>query len=177
MVRKAGTVTDVKVETKRKPRATRKPATKPKSAEMPETKLNRGNGPDGPQLKKEQLLADVSMAIVDRIKLHSSDWVKLGPAHQAEIRQKARDTANHLIKGCLEIVAGEGAPAVKAVLGAVQKHPKGHIEGKFSMSGKDEQRHLVFDHGGGGEVYVVIQDAAEFMDELPENQPAQDRLI
>ena len=46
-----------------------------------------------------------------------------------------------------------------------------------SGDGQEGQRHLVFDHGGGGEVYVVIQDAAEFMDDLPDDKPAQDRLI
>lgn len=180
MVRQAGPVESVKVETAKKPRTTRK---KPTSAKMAETgdaaknttaKPAAKNTPERTkQVKQETLLTDVTAAIVDRIKTHSSDWAKMGVGQQADIRREARDTANHLIKSCLTIVAGNGSPAIKAVLGEVKKHQKGHIEGRFSMSGKDEQRGLVYDHGGGGEVYLVIQQTERFT----EDGEGQERLI
>lgn len=178
MPRRAGTV-NLKVENAKTPKRT---VAKPTSAKMAESTAKKTTAAPArakkdadasKQIKRESLLTDVSAAIFDRIKANSSDWAKMGVGPQTDIRREARDTANHLIKQCLEIVAGNGSPAVKAVLGEVKKHNKGHIEGRFSMSGKDEQRLLVIDHGGGGEVYLVIQEGEKFTAE----PDAQEQLI
>ena len=114
-------------------------------------------------LNTDTLSGDVRSAFMDKVRGNSM-MAMLTEAQQRAFSHEVDELARYVVRECVNLIAADGMPVIRAKCTGVNHKKGGAIEAKVELSGNDEQRHDLFD-AVDSFVTIVVADHERYIGE------------